>query len=72
MWLAGSIARERPTTRVVLMTDGIKDEVLAEWRGRLLKKPLHAAALKMQVEQALDAMPCDLLPPKTQASGVGQ
>jgi len=70
--LADSIARERPNTRVVLMTDGVKQEALVEWRGRLLKKPLHAAALKIQVEQALDAMPCDLLPPKARISEVGQ
>src|SRR5581483_10060742 len=54
--LAESIARQRPNTRVVLMTDGVQDEALAEWRGRLLKKPLHAAALKLQIEEALEAM----------------
>ena len=70
--LADAIARERPNTRVVLMTDAMKDEALVEWRGRLLKKPLHAAALKMQIELALDAMPCDLLPSKIRVSEVGQ
>lgn len=55
--LAELIAEERPQTRVVLITeDGL---VPKHWTSRMLIKPLEAAALRTQVEQALHELPCD-------------
>jgi DNA-binding NtrC family response regulator len=70
--LANSIAVQRPAARVVLMTDSAKHDALVEWRGRVLRKPLHAAALKLQVEEALGEMPCDLVPQRMRATELGQ
>ncbi len=55
--LAELIAEERPETRVVLITeDGL---VPKHWRSRMLIKPLEAAALRRQIEQALHELPCE-------------
>lgn len=66
--VAQAIARERPHCRVVLMTETPTDEGLEEWQGRLLRKPLHAGALRAQVEHALEAIPCEMSSPKARAT----
>jgi DNA-binding NtrC family response regulator len=58
--LAELLAEARPQARVVLISDdGL---VPKKWRHRLLIKPLEAAALRKQVEEALEALPCDTSP----------
>jgi len=69
--LAAAIARARPNARVVLMTEAASRHYLHDWHGRILTKPLDAEALRVQLAQALDAIPCEMASPKVRASEAG-
>jgi len=65
--LAELVAEERPYARVVLITDdGL---VPKHWRSRMLIKPLEAAALRRQIEDALHQLPCET---SAEAAGVSE
>lgn len=70
--LAELIARERPNTRVVLMVEASRAEAPRGWEGQLLTKPLDAAALRKHVEEALETIPCDTVPPPLRTAKAGK
>ena len=61
--LAEVIARERPDTRVLLMTGMTEDEVPKQWAAKLLFKPFTADFLQKRVREALDSAACQGSPP---------
>jgi DNA-binding NtrC family response regulator len=71
--LAERIATARPNARVVLMTEtGAVNEVPKRWSDRLLCTPLQAEALRRQVEQALEQLPCETPAPAVRVTEAGQ